>query len=234
MSGKRKFFYLQPSVRMGLPTVAYSLQSICGLCLLLALPANAQVQRSGNDSARVAQQMQQFAAERLQLQSDNSALKKENEELKKKLDNAAAGSKALEQRARTLETTLKGRDTQVNQHGTEELEKSRAQLQELIARFRETAQSLRDVEQDRNEARTQLKTRDVEMKTCAQKNVQLADLANDALDRYEHKGVWTSLSQAEPFTALKRTEIQNLVDEYRAKVDDMRMRETAASQKPGG
>ncbi len=230
MNTERKFPYLLPPVT--------GLQSILGLCFLLALPANAQVQRSGSgsDGARVAQQMQQFAAERLQLQSDNSTLKKENEELKKKLEKAGADSKALELRAKNLQTTLKGRDTQANQHSAEELEKSRAQMQELIARFRETAQSLREVEQDRNEARTQLKTRDLEVKTCAQRNVQLADLANEALDRYEHKGIWTSLSQAEPITGLKRTEIQNLVDEYRAKVDDLRLqtREMPVPQKPGG
>lgn len=190
---------------------------------LLAGSANAQTQRSGNDNARVAQQLQQSAAERAQMQSEIASLKQQNDELKKKLDKATADQQAATKRTRDLEAANRGRDTQANERTAAELEKSRSQLQELIGRFRDTAKTLQDVEQDRNEARSLLKAHEVKLNTCASRNVELGALANEVLDRYERKGMWASAAQSEPFTKITRTRIENMVDEYRARIEDLKI-----------
>ncbi len=47
--------------------------------------------------------------------------------------------------------------------------------------------------------------------------MQLYEITNDVLDRYEHVGLFTKATAAEPFTRITRTRIENLVDEYRAR-----------------
>jgi hypothetical protein len=51
--------------------------------------------------------------------------------------------------------------------------------------------------------------------------VQLADIANEALDRYEKKGCFGAIAQAEPFTGLKRVEVENAVEGYRQQIDGL-------------
>jgi hypothetical protein len=44
------------------------------------------------------------------------------------------------------------------------------------------------------------------------------------LKRYEHVGMFTKVSAAEPFTRITRTRLENLVDEYRIKAQDLRVK----------
>ena len=88
---------------------------------------------------------------------------------------------------------------------------------------KELAEQLRKVETERNELARQAAADGQGLKVCAQKNVQLAGIANEALDRYEKKGCFGALAQAEPFTGLKRIEVENAVEEYRQKVDSLQV-----------
>jgi predicted site-specific integrase-resolvase len=67
---------------------------------------------------------------------------------------------------------------------------------------------------------------------CAQKNVQLAGIATEALDRYEKKGCFGALAQAEPFTGLKRAEVENAVEEYRQRIDALQVPAADAAPRP--
>jgi hypothetical protein len=59
---------------------------------------------------------------------------------------------------------------------------------------------------------------------CAEDNLQLFELSSDILKRYEHVGMFTKVSAAEPFTRIMRTRLENLVDEYRIKVEELRVK----------
>jgi uncharacterized phage infection (PIP) family protein YhgE len=167
------------------------------------------------------QQIQQLTAERIQLQSDNTKLKSEVDDLKKQLQQATSGKAALEAKAKNLEVAA-GRNEASSKDSTEQLEKSRAQLQEVIGKFRETTQTLRDIETDRNEKKTQLAQRDVAFKQCVDRNAGLYTLGSEILDKLEHRGVWDAMKGAEPFTKLSRTRLENLIDDYRYRVDELK------------
>ena len=53
-------------------------------------------------------------------------------------------------------------------------------------------------------------------------NLQLYEISNEVLNRYEHVGLFTKVSATEPFTRITRTRIENLVDEYRARAQELR------------
>jgi len=62
-----------------------------------------------------------------------------------------------------------------------------------------------------------------ELAASEAKNVQLYKYSVDLLEKYKSKGVWTSLAQTDPLTGLKRVEIENLLDEYRDKLDTQKV-----------
>src|SRR5262249_32101916 len=99
----------------------------------------------------------------------------------------------------------------------------RARMQELVDKFRETAQNLRQVETERGELKTSLTARQDELKQCTQKNLDLYQADLELLDRYKSKGMWDAMLQREPVTGLKRVEVENQIEEYRRKLDQMQV-----------
>lgn len=202
---------------------------IVGLSCMLAFTANAQVQRSGNADARVAQQLQQLTSERSALQAENTKLKQELEQVKAQLQKTGATSKTLESRNRALEASA-GRGTAASQQAEEQLERTRAQMQELVTKFRETAQTLRDVETERGMVKGQLATKEREFKTCVDRNAALYNLNVEVLDRMENRGFWSNVAEREPFTRIKRVELENLIDDYKYRADELRQEQQQRQQ----
>lgn len=190
--------------------------------LIVSSPALSQTERSGNADARVMQQLQQVTVERAALQTENAKLKEEAEKLRKELQQASAAKTSLENRNRTL-TTSASRDELSGKQTEEQLEKTRSQLQDLVTKFRETAQTLRDIETDRATIKGQLAMREREFKTCVDRNAGLYNLNAEVLDRMENRGFWSSLTEREPFTKLKRVELENLIDDYKYRADELRI-----------
>lgn len=191
--------------------------------LLVTVAAEAQTQRSGADpSTRLVQQVQQLTADKATLQSENERLKKELESAKAELKQANAGRTALEAKARNLQAAA-SRSTAADEGAEQALERNRAQMQELIAKFRETAQTLRDVEADRAQAKATLAQREREYKVCVDRNAEFYHLNDEILTRLEDRGFWSSFASSEPFTGLARTRLENLVDDYRYRADELKL-----------
>jgi chromosome segregation ATPase len=210
-----------------------------GLIVLLALgttPLVAQVERSGGGQAqKFMQQYQQLAAEKTALEgrlaqtkqdldtanATLEAVKKERDALKTK---AAAGP-AISASAVSQLTTEK--DT-----AQKNLEQYKQRMGELVTRFRETATNLKDVEADRSRLAKELDERNGAYDKCAADNLQLYEINGDILNRYDHVGLFTKVSAAEPFTKITRTRIDNLVVEYRARALELRAKKRDVAPSP--
>jgi DNA-binding ferritin-like protein len=107
------------------------------------------------------------------------------------------------------------------------VETSKQRMTELVTRFRETATNLKDVEADRNKLRRDIEERNAAFDKCAENNLQLYEISNDVLNRYEHVDLFTKVSASEPFTRISRTRIENLVDEYRTRAQELRSKKRA-------
>jgi seryl-tRNA synthetase len=202
---------------------------LIALCAAAA-PLQAQTQRSGGgESQKIMQQYQQLAAEKTALQaqtvqmkkdldaanSELAALKKERDALKAQAGSAAAAAAAAAQSAAAKQATEKS------------LEQYKQRLTELVARFRETATTLKDVETDRTKLQNDLKERSAAYDKCTEDNLGLFEISDEVLSRYEHVGLFTKVSAAEPFTKITRARIENLVDEYRARALELRAKKKA-------
>jgi chromosome segregation ATPase len=191
-----------------------------------AVPGIAQVQRSGSEIQKFMQQYQQVSAEKTalqaqvtQMQTDLAAAKTELAAVKKERDalktRAAGPSPAAAQLTASKEAAERN------------LEQSKARMAELVDRFRQMAVNLKDVETDRAKARKDLDERNAQFDKCAENNLQLYEISGEVLDRYEHVGFFTKVSATEPFTKITRTRIDNLVDEYRERAQELRTKKRA-------
>jgi seryl-tRNA synthetase len=188
-------------------------------------PALGQAARSGGDSSRALQQMQQLASERTALQAENEKLKGEAADLKKQLDKANAETAAAAARVKQLEAAA-GRGAESGKQAAEALEKSRSQIQELITRFRATAQDLKTVETDRNALRGQHDALSRDYAACVDHNVGLYQIGRETLDRLDRHGFFSKAGESEPFTQLARARLENLIDDYRQRLEELRVEQS--------
>lgn len=196
------------------------------VAMLASLPAAAQVQRSGGASAALMQQYQQVSAERAQLQADNEKVKKDLDDSKKQLAalrQQLAVAKAGAGRSEAVLATEKASADS----DSRALADTRAKMQELIGRFRDTIASLRTTETERGELQQRLTEKTAAVDKCAERNEQLYQVTEEVLKRYQSEGVLGHLARAEPFTRLKRTQVDNLVFEDRQRAAELRTKAPA-------
>jgi chromosome segregation ATPase len=191
----------------------------------------AQVERTGGGaSQKIIQEYQQLAAER-------TTLKAKIEQLQKDLDAAKADAAAMKRERDALKAQAGGTAAAVSQavaakqSAEQSLEQSKQRMTELVARFRETAANLKEIETDRNTKSRELADRSAAFDQCAENNLQLYEINNEVLDRYEHVGLFAKVSAAEPFTRITRTRMENLVDDYRARAQELRIKRQASPAK---
>jgi chromosome segregation ATPase len=206
------------------------------LLMMLGLAAGAvsaqEARRAGNEAnARMQQQLQQLGSERTALQSENARLKEQVAKLEKDAKALATEKETLTRRVGTAEGKV-SRAESGQQSVSARLESTESRLTEVVGKYKELAEQLRKLETERNELAQQVAVNSQNLKVCGQRNVQLADVANEALDRYEKKGCFGALAQAEPFTGLKRIEVENAVDEYRQQIDSLKLPAAAAPVVP--
>jgi chaperonin cofactor prefoldin len=207
-----------------------ALTALCGA--LAANTAMAQVQRSGGSSgaanAQLMMQYQQASTERAQLQADNAKLKKDLEDLKKQLDAAnklAAASKAGVSRDSAQLAAAQA----ANDRGAKDLADAKGKMQELVGKFRETITQMRGIESERSQLQQQLAQSKTAFDQCADRNYSLYQVDNEVLDRYAHEGAFSHMASSEPFTRIKRTQIDNLVLEYKERAQELRVKKPDAA-----
>jgi chromosome segregation ATPase len=191
--------------------------------LMLTAPTGAQTPRSGAaETTRLQQMLQQVNADKAALARENGelkaklqALEKEAGALKKERNQMSGRANLAESRAQRAEANHQAVDTS--------LDATRQRLQEVVGKYRELAENTRQIESDRNRANGELATSRRELESCQVANVDLAVIAEEALARYEEKGVFAALAQKDPFTGIQRARIENLVDAYRGRVEEKRI-----------
>lgn len=205
------------------PLIRMTVMLLSSLALADMRPADAQTQRGGGESQKLMQQYQQLAAERTSLQAQVAQQKKDLDAAKADLVAMQKERDQLKARA-GVATAAVARAQGEKQAAEQSVEQSKQRTAELVTRYRELAQTLKETELDRNKARGELTARNTVYDTCAQNNLQLYEITGQVLDRYEHVGLFSKAGAVEPFTKVTRTRIENLVDDYRARAEELRVK----------
>lgn len=200
--------------------VNYIIFSLCLIVSLISLQAQAEVApRGGGATDQTQALIQQLGSERTRLSAENAKLKKQLKDAEKELKQLKQDEAKVNKELSVTQAKLNDK-TVFSQKLSERLNQAKNKLDELVARFRETITNLRQVENESAQQAQQIVQLNEELKSCATNNIALSELGYEMLDKYENKGFFDQVAQNEPFTQLKKVQIENLVDEYKYKIED--------------
>lgn len=163
-----------------------------------------------------------------QAREQSAALEAEKNKSVKELEQVSKSGKAAEAKAARLARELKEEQAQRGQMETElaaakqRLTELESKVAELTGSLDETRRTLAGTEAAKKNLEG-IKTRNErEIALCEDKNKSLYQVGRDLMVRYEKKSCEDALAQREPFTGLKRVEVENLMEEYRDKLDEQK------------
>src|SRR5262249_40655120 len=171
---------------------------------------------------KVEQEKATLAQEKAALEQDKAKAETQAKSLGDKVGglqaSVARAKKAEDELNRKLETQSKDKAGLAAS-----LEATRRQLDSETKAREQTQDTLRSREQELERVRADLEQGVQRAAVCEEKNVKLYGVGMEVLSRYDSKGCWDAVLQAEPFTQLKRVEMENLVEDYRDKLDAQRV-----------
>lgn len=182
---------------------------------LLAMALLMQPALAADDAqAKKLQQMQRkFAQEKAALEGQLRDANGKLDETSKKAEEAVGKSAALGSRLRRAEEERKKLDEVL-----EDMRRQLAEQKEAVMKLSGEGADLKSRLGRQEEANAQ----------CAERNQRLYQYGVEILGHYESKGVLSGLAQSEPFTQIKRVRVENLVEDYREKLNDEKMPTQAA------
>jgi chromosome segregation ATPase len=188
---------------------------LLGVLLLVATGAQAQdkvqeqakrqqalIQKLANDKASLERDRAQLSRDKADLSSARDSLKRDLDKQKRQAARGAKESEALRAEvaaAAEREQALKAELAKT----TEELQEARRTGEQLTKRLANQSGTSRYWE--------------TRADSCGVKNVKLAELNAELLNKYQAKTCGDALMEAEPFTGVRRAEVENMIQEYKDK-----------------
>ncbi len=202
------------------PMLKRSLMLGC-LVLVVASPLHAANKKDPAKEAqrRMQMQMKQVQDEKAVVEQEKAALGKELETLKKKtgeIESSVARANRSKAAAEKESETLK----QVKAEQSEKITTLEKQFSESQQSLRDTHQSLQQETSQKQRLEQNLGARDKELGVCETKNKKLYQYQVELINRAQNRGSLDALLELEPLTQMKRVEIENLLEEYRDKIDN--------------
>lgn len=195
---------------------------IAMLASTVALPVGA-----ANDSRekqmlrRMQQQMQQIEQARAQAEQEKAVALADKESAEREAEKLGPVTRQLagERSARTL-AERERKALQAELQGVKErMAELESKLAETLARERATLDTLAQTESAKKRAESELAGHQQDLKQCRTHNIALYGVGREMMEKYRDKSCHDALAQSEPFTGLKRVEVENLLETWRDRLD---------------
>ena len=95
-------------------------------------------------------------------------------------------------------------------------QESEKKLKQMEEQYATVSKNLQQTQLDKEQEKKRL---DSDIQVCEKKNSELYQISFVLMNKYQTKGVWQAMRQAEPFTQLEKVKMENLLQEYRDKAD---------------
>lgn len=219
--------------RAGVRGIGLALFMVSTFVLVGQAVAATKESREREALRRVQQMAVKLQQENADLQTQKNEAERQKGEISAKLAMANAELQKLrkehadaEQRVATLERNTRTAEHE-NRMQQEKISTTEKTLSELASSKRALEQSAKQNQQRleyENQHLQALLGTEVERGTsCDRKNKQLATIATELMRSYKQQTPWSTLLAKEPFTGLKSVQIENLLQEYRDRIDDNRV-----------
>ena len=196
----------------------YALSAI--LLLAAAAPAQAANKRDPNKEAlrRMQMQVKQVEDEKAAIEQDKALLSKQLDTLQKKSGELISAAARANQRKTKLEKEIQTLQ-QDQSKAVERVAQLNKELGESQLALRDTRQNLQQETNLKQRLEQSLSTGNKNLEICETKNQKLYQYHVELINRAQNRGSLDVLLEAEPVLGFKRVEIENLLEEYRDKVD---------------
>lgn len=174
---------------------------------------------------------QQLTRARMQVEGQLRALQSELEKVRREKDGLLEEKSRTEedlekmkQRAASLEVFVKDLKESTEKLKAEADASAKAQAKALKDHQQETERLLSERRNAEAELQSALKATQQKLERSESHNARLAVIAEELTEKYKNKGVTTSILQAEPFTQIEKVEMENLLAEYRERIEDEKLK----------
>lgn len=194
-------------------------------CTFLASSAWSQdkgASREREALRRVQQQLQQIRQEKTAMEEKLTNTEQEKEKLASQVSGAQARAKSDSAKHQQLQLAL---DAVTQERQTLQAQKAELdqRLAELTTKHAGTERELALTQAQKKQAQSTLSTRDQQVASCEEKNVRLYQYGRDLIGQCRDQSATDAVLRLEPFTGIKRVAIENLLEEYRDKLDAQKL-----------
>lgn len=199
------------------------------LMLILLMVMAIDSAHAANDKKDLARRLQQkinvLQQENSQLAQDKSQLEEQLKVATEQLNHAKQTAEAANRKGASLDKALKAaEDDKADLSG---------KLAQAEQKLTETEETLRVTLDTKSQLETGLSERTQELSSCTTKNESLHRVGVELIKQYQQKSCLNGILQSEPLTQLKSAEAENMLDEYREKLDqELVNQRLEESQKP--
>jgi chromosome segregation ATPase len=200
------------------------------LAILLCLAgASLHAEASDKKDSREREALRRVQQQLVQAQGQVAALEQEKAKLTEDLGKAQAASKTAEGQSVILQREVKAGKQQQSSQANElalvkaELNTTAQLLADTRKRLDETTRALKQADSDKSNLEAVKTRNEREISACESKNMALYGLGRNLMERFENKSCGEILVQGDPFTGIKKVETENLLEEYRDKLDDQKI-----------
>lgn len=166
---------------------------------------------------RVQQQLNATQQQKLVLEQEKKALE---EELKKNHDETESQKRSAVRAAARVSQYEKDIEA-----GNKEKAGLLAQLGEAGKQNEELSGQRKQLEQDLKHTMAAFAKQTEQRKLCETKNNELHRIGLELVGWYNRKGALNAILEAEPFTRMKSVEMENLLEDYRDKLEGQRLQQ---------
>lgn len=150
------------------------------------------------------------------------AAQQQNADLSAQVDTLKKQLSELEAKRAALEKKLGGQTRQISELSDKQ-SSDKQQLAELADKYKLLEQQNAATGNNLQQTQIEKEQLDKDVQSCENKNTELYQLSIKLMDKYQAKGVWDAMLQAEPLTQLEKVKMENLLQEYHDKADANRI-----------
>ncbi len=100
---------------------------------------------------------------------------------------------------------------------------------EIAAVARDRGEEIKKLNTEKQGLESRIKGTEAQLDHCESNNARLAILGTELVEKYENKGMITTILKNEPFTQVKKVEIENMAAEYREQIEKEKLKKQQKS-----
>jgi chromosome segregation ATPase len=164
------------------------------------------------------------------LQGELEKLRREKELLLEEKTETEEDLEKMRARAASLEASVKALAEKAERltAGAEAAEKLHAKA--LKDQQQELERVLAEKKKTEAELQSALRVTQEKLERSESNNAKLVIIAQELVEKYKNKGITAPFLQAEPFTQIGKVEMENLVEEYKERIESEKLKKSSAKK----